>query len=130
MFSPDHFRVNEAWIVLRANEAFLFVKDEPYDIYLLMDAASTYVFGHVALKVVDEGPPEKDVEDLFGKAWAAKKQWAEKLIITEKSPVEDVFKREAEKNGLSVETVPLSDLEPIVGELKESFHSDFMGRTA
>jgi len=46
MFSPDDFRVNEAWIAFRANEEFLFVKDEPYDFYVLMDAASTYVFGH------------------------------------------------------------------------------------
>ncbi len=128
MFSPDHFRVNEAWIVLRANEEFLFVKDDPYDIYVLMDAASTYIFEHVSIKVVDEAPQEKDVKALFKAAWAAKKQWAEKLIITENSPVENIFKREAEKNGLLVEIVPLSDLEPIVGDLKESFQSDFMGR--
>ena len=40
MLTPDQFRVNEVWIALRVNEAFLFVKDEPYDIYVLMDAAS------------------------------------------------------------------------------------------
>ena len=47
MLAPDQFRVNEAWIAIRVNETFLFVKDEPYDIYVLIDAASAYVLGHV-----------------------------------------------------------------------------------
>ena len=127
MLTPDQFRVNEVWIAVRVNEAFLFVKDEPYDIYVLMDAASVYVLGHVLSRVVDEAPPEKDVEALFKKAWEAKNQWAEKLIVTEDSIAENVFRTHAEKNGLSFEIVPLSDLEPIVGPLKESFASDFIG---
>jgi len=127
MLTPDQFRVNEAWIVVRVNEAFLFVKDEPYDIYVLIDAASCYVFGHVLSRVTNEAPHEKDVEALFKKAWEAKNQWAEKLILTENSIAEDVFRKQAEQNSLSVSIVPLSDLEPIVGPLKESFASDFIG---
>ena len=127
MLTPDQFSVNEAWIAVRINEAFMFVKDEPYDIYVLMDAASAYVLGHVLSKVVDEAPQEKDVEVLFREAWAAKKEWAEKLIVPENSIAENVFRRQAEQNGLSVETVPLSDLDPIVGPVKESFASHFMG---
>lgn len=128
MLTPDQFRVNEVWIAVRVNEAFLFVKDEPYDIYVLMDAASAYVLGHVLSRVVDEAPSEKDVEALFKKAWEAKKQWAKKLIVTEDSIFQDVFRTQAEKNGLAFEIVPLSDLEPIVGPLKESFSSDFLGQ--
>ena len=127
MLTPDQFRVNEVWIVVRVNEAFLFVKDEPFDIYVLMDAGSAYVLGHVLSRVVDEAPHEKDVEALFRKAWEAKNQWAERLIITENCIAENVFRIQAEKNGLSVEIVPLSDLEPIVGPLKELFASDFIG---
>ena len=56
MLTPNQFRVNEVWIAVRVNEAFLFVKDEPYDIYVLMDAASAYVLGHVLSKVTDETP--------------------------------------------------------------------------
>ena len=127
MLTPDQFRVNEAWIVVRVNEAFLFVKDEPYDIYVLIDAAICYVLGHLLSRVTDEAPHEKDVEALFKKAWEAKNQWAEKLILTENSIAEDVFRKQAEQNSLSVSIVPLSDLEPIVGPLKESFASDFIG---
>ena len=127
MLTPDQFRVNEAWIAIRVNEEFLFVKDEPYDMYVLIDAASAYVLGHVLSRVVDEAPHEKDVEALFKKAWEAKSQWPKQLIITENSTAEDVFKSQAEKNGLSIEIVPLSELGPIVGPLRESFASDFMG---
>jgi hypothetical protein len=127
MLTPDQFSVNEAWIAVRVNEAFLIVNDEPYDIYVLMDAASAYVLGHALLRVVDEAPDEKEIEALFKKAWEAKNQWAKKLILMEDSIAEDVFRTQAEKNGLSFQIVPLSDLEVIVGPLKESFSSDFLG---
>lgn len=128
MLTPDQFRVNEAWIAIRVNEGFLFVKDEPYDIYVLIDAASAYVLGHVLSRVVDEAPHERDVEALFKKAWEAKNQWAEQLIVTENSKAEGVFRTQAERIGVSVKIVPLSELEPIVGPLKESFASDFTGK--
>ena len=127
MITPDQFRVNEAWIAVRINEEFLFVEDEPYDMYVLMDAASTYVFGHALSRVRDEAPSEKDVDALFKEAWKAKNQWAEKLIVAEKSIAADMFRTQAEKNGLFVEIVPLSDLESIVGPLKELFASEFVG---
>src|SRR4030042_6989196 len=121
MITPDQFRVNEAWIAIRINEEFLFVQDEPYDIYILMDAASCYVLGHVLSRVVDEAPQEKDVKELFQTAFQAKNQWADILILTGNSPADDVFKRLGEQKGLSTKTVNSSDLEPILGPLKESF---------
>jgi len=126
MLTPDQFRVNETWIAIPVNEGFLFVKDDPYDVYVLIDAASAYVLGHVLSRVVDEAPQEKDVADLFKKAWKAKNQWAKELIITSNLKAERVFKKQAEKNGLSVKVVSLSELEPIIGPLKESFASGFM----
>ncbi len=126
MITPDQFRVNEAWIAVRVNEEFLFVQDEPYDFYVLMDAASCYVLGHVLSRVVDEAPQVKDVKELFQTAFQAKNQWADILILTGNSPTDDVFKKQAEQKGLSVKKVDSSDLEPILGPLKESFASDFM----
>lgn len=126
MLTPDQFRVNEAWIAARINDEFLFVKEDPYDIYVLMDAASCYVLGHVLSRVVDEAPNDKDIHDLFNTAWQAKMQWAETLIITENSPADEIFSKHARQNGLSIKKVLISDLEPILGPLKELFASDFM----
>lgn len=125
MLTPDQFRVNEVWLAIRVNESFLFVKDEPYDIYVLMDAASAFVFGHVLSKVADEAPQERDVKALFAKAWEAKSQWPEKLIVPEEDPAENIFRIQAEKNGLAFVTVPLHKLYPIIGPLKELFALDF-----
>lgn len=125
MLTPNQFRVNEVWIAFRVNESFMFVQDEPYDIYVLMDAASAYAFGHVLVRVTDEIPKEKDVDTLFQEAWGAKRQWPRKLILPEDDPAKNIFGMQAEKNGLSFETVPLSDLSPIVEPMKELFASQF-----
>ncbi|CCK80817.1 hypothetical protein [Desulfobacula toluolica] len=50
---------------IRINEDFLFVKDDPYDMFMLLDAASAYILGFVFSKVVEEAPNEKNVENLF-----------------------------------------------------------------
>ncbi len=126
MITPDQFRVNEAWIAVRVNEEFLLVQDEPYDIYVLMDAASCYVMGYVLSRVVDETPLEKDVKELFQTAFEAKNQWADMLIVTEDSPADDAFRKEAEQNGIDVKRINESDLETILGPLKKTFASGFM----
>lgn len=126
MIRPDKFSVNEAWIAVRINEEFLFVQDEPYDIYVLMDAASCYILGHILSHVVDEGPREKDVKELFQTAFRTKNQWADILILTGNSPADDVFRKKAEQNGLSVKIINESDLEPVLGPLRETFASNFM----
>lgn len=121
MLSSDQFRVNEAWVAITVNDSFLYVKDEPYDIYVLLDAASTYVFGHLLARTVEGAPDTKDVAELFAEAYLAKHQWAEKLIVPEGFSAADVFKEQAEANGLACVEVPPSDLLPIVGPVKEPF---------
>ena len=128
MFTPDMFEVNDAWIAVRINEQFLFVKEDPYDMFVLMDAASTYVLGFVFSRVVDEAPIVKDVEELFEKAWGAKRQWPKRLIVTDDSIASNVFIQEAEKNGIPFDIVPIADLSSIIGPLKESFVNYFIAK--
>jgi len=63
--TPDQFEVNEAWIVARMHTV-MFVKNEPADIYVLVDAASTYVLGH--LVYLAEAPSPQEFTDLFKQA--------------------------------------------------------------
>lgn len=126
MLTPDQFDVNEAWIAIRVNEGFIFVKDDPYDIFMLLDAASAYVLGFVLSSVVDESPDAKEVEKLFKEAWEVKHQWARKLIVADDSIANDVFISEAKKHGFEIEIVETSCLAPIVGPLKEVFCKGFM----
>ena len=69
----------------------LFVQNEPYDIYLLLDAASCCVFGHSISSAAAEKPEARDVKKLFRSAFQTKNQWAENLILTGKTPADDVF---------------------------------------
>ena len=127
MLAPDQFEVNEAWIAIRINEEFIFVQDEPHDIFVILDAASAFVLGFVLSSVVDESPNEQDVENLFNEAWETKQEWPKKLIVADDSIANDVFIRQAQRNGFEFDTVPGSCLAPIVGELKETFCRNFMG---
>ena len=52
MLNPSQFEVNDAWIAFRVNEGPLFIKDDPFDVFVLMDAASAYVLGFVFSKVL------------------------------------------------------------------------------
>ena len=125
MLTPDQFVVNEAWIVVKVNDAHLFVKDDPYDMYVIMDAGSTYVLGHALSKVSEGSPQEEDVEAIFKKGWEAKQQWPTRLIVTGKSSAENIFKVIAEKHGIEIENASLSSIVTLVKPLKDSFSSSF-----
>jgi len=125
MLKAHNFEVNEAWIAVRVNKNDFLVENEPYTIHALIDAASCYVLGFTLSPVASGAPEQSDVDVLFKKAWAAKKEWAKKLIIEEGSVAEFVFRKQAKQNGLTVEIRPQSDLIPIIGDLIKSFASDF-----
>jgi hypothetical protein len=72
----NQFRVNEAWIACRL-QTLDTVAGDPVDLYILMDAASGYVFGH--LLAIDEVPSAQETQALFKKAYTAKREWPTKL---------------------------------------------------
>ncbi|MBU1172745.1 MAG: hypothetical protein KKD44_24570 [Proteobacteria bacterium] len=121
MINSNQFKKDEVWIAIRINDRFLYVNDEPYDIYILMDAMDANVFGHVLSRVSDQAPLEADVENLFRKALDSQGKWPKKLIIPDDSKAGQIFRKQAEKNALTVDTVPLSDLSPIIAPLMAAF---------
>ncbi|KPA17389.1 integron gene cassette protein [Candidatus Magnetomorum sp. HK-1] len=123
---PNNFIVNNTWIAIKVNESFIYVQKDPYDAHALMDAASCYVFGFIFCKTIDIIPSDEEVNDLFKKAWSAKSEWAKELIIPENYPAGTVFAEQAQKNGLKVINVNKSDLDLIIGPLKQSFEEDFL----
>ena len=124
-FHPDDFIVNHTWIAIRFNESFIYGQNEPHDGHVLMDAGSCYVFGFAFSKTTDISPPKKEVQELFKKAYSVKKEWAKELMLPEKYPAGTVFAEYAQKLGMTVTYVDESDLDLIVGELKQSFGENF-----
>ena len=125
MLTHDQFAVNEAWIVVKVNDTPLFVKDDPYDMFVIMDAASAYVFGHALCKASEGSPQENDVKTIFKKGWDAKHQWPNRLILSDNSSAQMIFGKIAEENNINVAYIPLSDLTPLVKTLRDSFASSF-----
>lgn len=121
MLKFKQFKDNEVWIAVRINDRFLFVNDEPYDIYVLMDAMNAHVFGHVLSRVEDQAPQESDVEKLFQSALGSKKKQPKKIIVPDESKAGDIFRKLAKKYNLQVESVPLSELSPIIAPLIAAF---------
>jgi predicted negative regulator of RcsB-dependent stress response len=119
-YSLDQFEPGEAWLVFRVD---CLVQDQPVDIYLLMDVASTYVFGNIV--VPGELPEAKEIRKLMQDAYKTKNSWPKKFFCPEQDPAEDLFRRHSEKEGISFEVAPLSYFERIVGPLKKSFSQHF-----
>ena len=119
-YSLDQFEPGEAWLVFRVD---CLVQDQPVDIYLLMDVASTYVFGNIV--VTDELPETEEIAELMRDAYKTKNSWPKKFFCPAQDPAEDLFRRHAEEKGISFEVASLSYFEGIIGPLKKSFSQHF-----
>ncbi len=119
-YSLDQFEPGEAWLVFRVD---CFVQDQPVDVYILMDVASTYVFGSIV--VPNELPETKEITKLMQDAYKTKSSWPKRLFCPAQDPAEDLFRTHSEKKGISFEVAPLSYFEQIVGPLKKSFSQQF-----
>lgn len=116
----DQFKVNEAWIACRL-QTLDRVGGDPVDVYLLLDAASGYVFGH--LLVLGEAPSAQDTKALFEKAYRTKRQWPAKLIAEKLDPALEVFQAQADAEGFPLEVVPTTYLEDIVRPIQDSYEA-------
>lgn len=114
----NQFRVNEAWIASRL-QTFDTIAGDPVDLYILLDAASGYVFGH--LLALEEVPSARETQALFKKAFETNRQWPTKLIATKLDPALEIFQAQADAAGFSLEVVPEPYLEDIVRPIQESF---------
>ena len=123
MTKARNAKEDKIWISIRINDTFLNINDEIYDVYVLMNAVTAHVFGHVLAKA-NQPPLEKDVSVLFLKAFESQGAWPAKLIIPDSYKARKVFKKIAERYQLNLESVPLSELSPVIGPLMESFAED------
>jgi len=122
----NQFQPNEAWVACRL-QTLDTVAGDPVDLYILLDAASGYAFGH--LLVLDELPSARETQELFEKAYEEKRQWPTKLIAAKLDPALEIFQAQADAAGFPLEVVPTAYLEDIVRPIQESYDS-FMAKGA
>lgn len=126
MIHPLDYKVNQAWLSTRVNDTFLYVAGEPYDMYILVDVASCYVFGFViAQTTADEGPDINDIDKMFNDAWSSKCQFPIEFYVEEDFFPKEEFKTVCQKYNITFKVFPKNSLSLVVNEIKESFEEHF-----
>ncbi len=126
MIHPRNFKVNQAWLSTRVNDTFLYVAGEPYDMYILVDVASCYVFGFVFAKTAgDEGPDINEIDKMFNNAYSTKGQFPIEFYVEDDFSPKKEFKEICHKYDIVFKVFPKNSLSLIVDEIKESFEEHF-----
>lgn len=124
VLTPSRFQVNEAWLVASlANPVH--IKNDPVDIYVLVDVASTFILGDVLC--VGEAPTWTDLEDMFTQGRRQAGRWPRVLFVPRDEPVVEALESFARGAGVATEALPRSAMRAILGPLEKSFGS-FMAR--
>lgn len=127
MLHPRNFKVNEAWIVFRLNEAPISTeRDGDFNVLALMDAASCFILGTEFVPAASAEPSEMEVRRLLKSGQSHKQQLPKTLYIPEHLAA-DVLRTEAERNGITVIRVPEEQLLVFIGEAREGLKAHIRG---
>ena len=127
MHSPNQFKVNEAWIVFRLNDAPISTeRDGDFNVLTIMDAASRFILGTEFVPVSSIEASQLESRRLLKAARSHKAQLPRKLLLPDVL-VADTLKKEAESLGISVIRVPEEDLSVFVEEAREGFREHVGG---
>jgi hypothetical protein len=127
MLHPNQFRVNEAWIAFKLNDAPIATEsDGDFNLVALIDAASCFMLSTEAVPVGSAEPSQLDAKRLLKKAQSHKKQLPRRLLVPSLMPASHLAS-EAVRRGIIVERIPEADLDVFIGEARESFKESFGG---
>jgi hypothetical protein len=128
MLHPNQFKVNDAWIAFRLNDAAIVTeRDGDFDCIALMDAASCYILGMEMYSACAKGPSAQESRRLLQKGHGCEGKLPQKLFVAE-GQVADALCQEAARLKIEVVTVPEDELLVFIGEARDGFKERF-GRT-
>jgi hypothetical protein len=124
---PKQFRVNEAWIAFKLNNApVTTANDGDFNVLALMDAASCFILGTEFVSVDSKEPSQLEIRRLLKCGQSHKDELPNKLIIPSEQTAE-TFTEEAEQLGISVIRVPDNELSEFLDEAREGFQEYVSG---
>ena len=124
---PSQFTVNQCWLIFKASDGPIRVDEGLFDVYVLQDAASMYLFGNVFVPSGTGTAPEEDVNSLFQGAWRAKHEWPKCLLLPDTIPPRSSFAVVAKRNRIPVEVMPESAFAIYINDVRSAFHDYFGG---
>ena len=107
---------NDAWILQR--EEIETSQDGVCNIYVLLDAHSTFCFGQ---EVSVDLPEPLKIINVLKSAHAKAGKWPKKIVILKKDPFAEALRGICEKLDLSFVDLPAKDLEPYLRPFRDSF---------
>ena len=127
MLHPNQFQVNEAWIIFKLNDAPIYTeRDGDFNFIALMDAASCFILSSAPVPTSAPEPSKLEAKRLLKEGQAHKQQLPKKLFVPS-NQVASLLSAEAERQGITVVSVPEDQLLPFIGEARESFKERFGG---
>jgi hypothetical protein len=125
---PNQFKVNEAWIAFRLNDAAIVTeRDGDFDCIALMDAASCYMLGMEMYFARATGPSAHESRRLLQQGHGRAGTLPQRLFVAE-GQVAGAISQAAACLNIEVVTVPEKELLVFVGEARDGFKERF-GRT-
>lgn len=120
MKSPsDKNHDGEDWIVFRLDSQ---IKDQPVDIYLILDIASDEL---LAFQVVYDELSQQQADEFVSEALRTGDAIPAKLLLTAGDPAELVLRKSVESVGIKLEAVAASEIEKFVAPYKLYFGKNF-----
>lgn len=110
------FKENDAWVIFRLDTQ---VKDQPVDVFLLMDLPSGIILGFESILGLSLNPEE--AQKLFQGGRDQKGRWPRRVLIGKGDPSEKTIQAALASHGVRLESVPRDQIEPLIGPVKESF---------
>jgi len=119
MNSSD-LRESDAWLIFRLDTQ---VKDQPVDVFLLMDLPSGTILGFKTILGLTLNPEE--AQDLLQGGRDQKGRWPRRVLMGKGDPSEKTIQTALAIHGMNLESVARDHLEPLIAPVKESFGRQF-----
>ena len=127
MIHPNQFKVNEAWIAFKLNDAPIITdRDGDFNMIALMDAASCFILSTLSVSAMAVQLTELESKELLEKGWIHKQELPKTLIIPNHQ-VANLLQIEAESQGITVVRVPEDQLMLFISEARTGFKEHLGG---
>ncbi|OQW33530.1 MAG: hypothetical protein A4E19_03840 [Nitrospira sp. SG-bin1] len=128
MRHPNQFKVNDAWIAFRLNDAPIITEQNgDFDCIALMDAASCYILGMEMYSSRATGPSAQESRRLLLQGQGREGKLPQRLFVAE-GYVAGAMYQEAARLNIEVITVSEDELLVFIGDARDGFKERF-GRT-
>jgi hypothetical protein len=118
---PRDFEVNRTWLAYRMNRVPFITPEGEFDVFVLQDAGSMFIFGSAFASHDAHCPPTEDVASLFGQAWSRVQGWPEELILPGNPSSKNNFVVTAREHGITVKAVAEARMSFYIKDVQSSF---------